>query len=55
MTEDGDVALIARQLADLTETVEAMAKQLQAVLERAATDRARADIRTTASPVQRVN
>jgi len=45
MTEDGDMALIAGQLADLTQTVEAMARQLQAVLERAARDRTRADMR----------
>lgn len=44
MTEREDTALIAAQLADLTHTVEEMAKQLQAVLERANSQQIRADI-----------
>lgn len=44
MTEQEDTALIAAQLADLTHTVEEMAKQLQAVLERANSQQMRADI-----------
>ena len=34
MTQEEDTALIAAQLADLTATVEAMAKELQALSER---------------------
>ena len=44
MTAEQDRALIAGQLADLTHTVEEMAKQLQAVLERADKQQDRADI-----------
>ena len=44
MTEVEDTALIAGQLADLTHVVEEMAKQLQSVLERAASQQDRADI-----------
>ena len=44
MTEEEDTGLIAAQLADLTHVVEEMAKQLQSVLERAASQQARADI-----------
>jgi hypothetical protein len=44
--DDGgkDTALIAGQLADLTKTVDAMAKQLQAVLDRAASQQTRMDV-----------
>jgi hypothetical protein len=44
MMEEKDTALIAGQLADLTKTVDAMAKQLQAVLERAASQQTRMDV-----------
>jgi hypothetical protein len=44
MTEDGDIALIASQLADLTHVVEDMAKQVQRLLEAAASQQTRADI-----------
>ena len=44
MTEDGDIALIAGQLADLTHVVEDMAKQLQRLLDEAAGQRTRADV-----------
>ena len=44
MTEQEDTALIAGQLADLTHIVEEMAKQLQAVLDRADSQQMRADI-----------
>jgi peptidoglycan hydrolase CwlO-like protein len=43
MTEQTDTALIAAQLADLTHTVEEMAKQLRTVLERANSQQTRAD------------
>lgn len=43
MTEEDDTALIAGQLADLTKVVEEMARQLQGVLQRAATQQVRAD------------
>lgn len=44
MTEQTDTALIAAQLADLTHTVEEMAKQLGTVLERANSQQTRADV-----------
>ncbi len=44
MAEDGDIALIAGQLADLTHTVEEMAKQLQRLLESAVSQQTRADV-----------
>jgi hypothetical protein len=44
MTDDSDIALIAAQLADLTHVVEDMAKQLQLLLETAATQQTRADV-----------
>ena len=44
MTEDADIALIAGQLADLTHTVEGMAKQLQRLLEEAVGQRERGDV-----------
>jgi hypothetical protein len=44
MTEDADIALIAGQLADLTQVVEEMAKQLQRLLEAAASQQTRADV-----------
>ena len=44
MTHEDDTALIAGQLADLTQVVEEMAKQLQGVLERAASQQQRADV-----------
>jgi hypothetical protein len=44
MTDDSDIALIAAQLADLTHVVEDMAKQLQRLLETAATQQTRADV-----------
>ena len=44
MAEDGDITLIAGQLADLTHVVEDMAKQLQRLLEEAAGQRTRADV-----------
>jgi hypothetical protein len=44
MTDDTDMALIAAQLADLTHTVEEMAKELHGVLERAASQQTRADV-----------
>ena len=43
MTEEADITLIAGQLADLTHLVDEMAKQLQGVLERAASQETRAD------------
>jgi len=43
MTEEDDTALIAGQLADLTKVVEEMARQLQGVLARAASEQVRAD------------
>jgi hypothetical protein len=43
MTEEQDTALIAAQLADLTQTVEAMAKELQALRERTHQQAQRAD------------
>ena len=44
MTEEQDTALIAAQLADLTQTVEAMAKELQALRERTSQQVQRADV-----------
>jgi flagellar hook-basal body complex protein FliE len=43
MTAQQDTALIASQLADLTQTVEELAKQLKGVRERADDAQARAD------------
>ena len=43
MTTQEDIAQVAAQLADLTQTVEAMAKDLKAMTERADTQEARAD------------
>ena len=43
MTPEADTALIARQLADLTRTVEGMADQLKAVRERADNQQEQAD------------
>jgi peptidoglycan hydrolase CwlO-like protein len=43
MTGQEDTALIAGQLADLTHTVEKMAKQLEALRDRANSQQARAD------------
>ena len=43
MTQATDTALIAGQLADLTRTVEEMAKQLKAMRDRADTQQQRAD------------
>ena len=44
MTEEKDTALIAAQLADLTHTVEAMAKELRGLLERNRQQQERADV-----------
>lgn len=44
MTDVEDTALIAGQLADLTNVVEEMSRQLQGVLERAAHQQLRADV-----------
>ena len=44
MTDESDIAAIAAQLADLTHVVEDMAKQLQRLLNEAASQRTRADI-----------
>ena len=44
MTDDTDIALIAAQIADLTHVVEDMAKQLQRLLEAAASQQTRADV-----------
>ena len=44
MTEEQDTALIAAQLADLTQTVGVMAKELQALRERTHQQVQRADI-----------
>ena len=44
MIEDADIALIAGQLADLTHTVEEMAKKLQRLLESAVSQQTRADV-----------
>ena len=55
MTEDGDIALIAGQFADLTHDVEEMAKQLQRLLKGLpAIGRVRIYSRT-ASTLQRMN
>jgi hypothetical protein len=43
MTAEGDTAMIARQLAELTRTVEDMAGQLKAVRDRADNQQERAD------------
>ena len=43
MTTQEDISQVAAQLADLTQTVEAMAKDLKAMTERADTQEARAD------------
>ena len=43
MTQEEDTALIAAQLADLTGTVEAMAKELKALRDRASQQQERAD------------
>ena len=43
MTQDDDTALIAGQLAELTHTVEEMARQLAALLSRADNQQMRAD------------
>jgi hypothetical protein len=44
MTERDDTALIAGQLADLTEAVQAMAGQLSSIRERADTQQERIDL-----------
>ncbi len=44
ITEDEDTALIAVQLAELTHTVEEMAKEFRTLLERTSTQQARADV-----------
>ena len=44
MTEQQDTALIAGQLADLTEAVQAMAGQLSSIRERADTQQERIDL-----------
>ena len=44
MTPDDNIALVAGQLAELTEAVAKIEKQLHAVLERAATAQTRADM-----------
>ena len=44
MTQEEDTALIAAQLADLTGTVEAMAKELKAQQQRAETQQERIEI-----------
>jgi hypothetical protein len=44
MTEQQDTALIAGQLADLTEAVQAMAGQLTSIRERADTQQERIDL-----------
>jgi DNA anti-recombination protein RmuC len=44
MTQQDDTALIAGQLADLTEAVKSMADQLNAIRERADTQQERIDI-----------
>jgi hypothetical protein len=43
MTQEEDTALIAAQLADLTGTVEVMAKELKALRDRASQQQERAD------------
>lgn len=44
MTQEGDTAMIAGQLADLTRAVEDMASQLGAIRERADTQQERIDL-----------
>jgi len=44
MTQREDIALVAGQLADLTEAVEAMANQLISIRERADTQQGRIDL-----------
>ena len=44
MTDETDIALIAGQIAELTHVVEDMARQLQHVVEAAATQQIRADV-----------
>jgi signal transduction histidine kinase len=44
MTQEQDTVLIAGQLADLTRVVEEMSKQLQSLLEGAASQQLRADV-----------
>ena len=44
MTDESDIAAIAAQMADLTHVVEDMAKQLQGVVEAAASQQTRADV-----------
>jgi hypothetical protein len=55
MTEQTDTALIAAQLADLTHTVEEIAKQLRTVLERADSQQTRADVHRSASTSRRAS
>jgi hypothetical protein len=44
MTDGQDIAVVARQLADLTRTVEKMGAQLKEIRESAATERERSDV-----------
>jgi hypothetical protein len=43
MTDDSDIALIAAQIADLTQVVQGMAQQLQRLVDTAASQQTRAD------------
>jgi len=52
VTTQEDIAQVAAQLADLTQTVEAMAKDLKAMTERADTQEARADNWRTIADIQ---
>ena len=51
MIEEDDAAIIAAQLADLTATVEAMAKELTALRERSTQHQERADIQQERSDI----
>ena len=52
MTTQEDIAQVAAQLAELTQTVEAMAKDLKAMTERADTQEARSDTQEARSDTQ---
>ena len=52
MTAEDDIAKVAEHLADLTRTVDAMAKQLQTLIDRADNAQVRADSQQSRTEVQ---